>query len=336
MIELRGSKDRMRMVINVSKALCALALTLIALGSHAPAAAQNYPSRPLRIVVPYPAGGGTDMLARAVAEKLTPRLGTTVIVDNRPGAGTNLGIGLVAKAAPDGYTLLIASVPLVINPSLYEKTGWDPKELDAITLVAASPLVLVAHPSVKSSSIRELIDFAKANPGKLNYASIGTGTSSHLTGELFKAMAGVDMTHIPYKGSAPALTDVLGGQVQLMFSTMIAGMPHIQSDKLKALGVTSKQRAPVLPNVPALAETVTGFETIVWYGFLAPAGTPKPIRARLYSEIVNALKAPDVVQRFKAEGADIVANTPEEFAAFLAKERVMWAKVIKQSGAKTD
>jgi tripartite-type tricarboxylate transporter receptor subunit TctC len=324
------------MVINVSKTLCALALTMSALGSHAPAAAQNYPSRPLRIVVPYPAGGGTDMLARAVAEKLTLRLGTTVIVDNRPGAGTNLGIGLVAKAAPDGYTLLIASVPLVINPSLYEKTGWDPKELDAITLVAASPLVLVAHPSVKASSIRELIEFAKANPGKLNYASIGTGTSSHLTGELFKAMAGVDMTHIPYKGSAPALTDVLGGQVQLMFSTMIAGMPHIQSGKLKALGVTSKQRAPVLPNVPALAETVTGFETIVWYGFLAPAGTPKPIRARLYSEIVNALKAPDVVQRFKAEGADIVANTPEEFAAFLAKERVMWAKVIKQSGAKTD
>ena len=318
------------------KSLRAVAFVLGAISSCASAADQKYPSKPVRIVVPYPAGGGTDVIARSVAEKLMPRLGANVIVDNRPGAGTNLGIGLVAKAAPDGYTLLLASVPLAINPSLYDKPGWDPKELDAITLAAASALVLVAHPSVKANSIRELIDFAKANPGKLNYASIGTGTSSHLTGELFKSMAHIDMTHVPYKGSAPALTDLLGGQVQLMFSTMISGMPHIQSGKLKALAVTSKQRAAVLPNVPALAETVPGFETIVWYGFLAPAGTPKPILTRLHTEIVNALKAPDVVQRFKAEGADIVANSPEQFAAFLANERAVWAKVIKQSGAKAD
>lgn len=319
---------------HVLKALRAVAFMLGGAALCSPAAAQKYPSKPVRIVVPYPPGGGTDTLARAVAEKLTRSLGTTVIVDNRPGAGTNLGIGLVAKAALDGYTLLLASVPLAINPSLYEKPGWEPKELDALTLVAASPLVLIAHPSLKATSIRELIDFAKANPGKLNYASIGTGTSSHLTGELFKTMAGVEMTHIPYKGSAPAQTDVLGGQVQLMFSTMIAAMPHIQSGRLKALAVTSRQRAPVLPNVAALAETVTGFETIVWYGFLAPAGTPKLVMARLHTEIVNVLKAPDVVQRFKAEGADIVANTPEEFGTFLANERVLWAKVIKQSGAK--
>ncbi|MGZ8231403.1 MAG: tripartite tricarboxylate transporter substrate binding protein [Burkholderiales bacterium] len=323
----------------VSSSIAATAVAAIfatIANSHA-ADAQSFPTKPIRIVVPYPAGGGTDLLARAVGEKLTQRLGATVIVDNRPGAGTNLGIGLVAKANPDGYTLLLASVPLAINPSLYQNLTYDPvKDLDPITLVASSPLVLVAHPAVKAGNIPELVQLAKANPGKLNFSSIGSGTSSHLSGELFKTMAGIDIVHIPYKGSAPALIALLGGQVQLMFSTMIAGMPHIQSGKLKALAVTSAKRAAVLPNVQALSETVPGFETIVWYGFLAPGKTPKPLLTKLHAEIAGALKLPDVVQRFKAEGADIVANRPEEFAAFLKNERVKWAQVVKQSGAKVD
>ena len=287
--------------------------------------------------MPYPPGGGTDLLGRAVAEKLTQRLGAQVIVDNRPGAGTNIGIDLVAKAAPDGYTLLLAGVPLAINPALYESLPYDPvKDLEPMTQVASSALVLLAHPGVKANTMRELIDLAKASPGKLNFSSIGSGTSSHLAGELFKTMTGTDMIHIPYKGSAPALIALLGAQVQLMFSTMIAGMPHIQSGKLKPLGVSSLKRAEVLPNVPAIAETVKGFETIVWYGFLAPANTPKPIMTRLHTEIVGSLKSPDVVKRFEAEGADIVANSPQEFAAFLRNERTKWAKVVKQSGAKVD
>jgi tripartite-type tricarboxylate transporter receptor subunit TctC len=310
--------------------------TLLVPAAAAAASPEKYPTKPIRIVVPYPAGGGTDMLARAVGEKLTQRLTVQVIVDNRPGAGTNIGIDLVAKANPDGYTLLLASVPLAINPALYEKLPWDPKELEALTLVASSALVLVAHPGVKANTIRELIDLAKANPGKLNFSSIGSGTSSHLSGELLKTMTGIDLVHIPYKGSAPALTALLGAQVQLMFSTMIAGMPHIQSGRLKPLGVSSMKRAQVLPNVPAIGETVKGFETIVWYGFLAPARTPKAIMTRLHTEIAGSLKSPDVVQRFAAEGAEIVANRPEEFAAFLRDERVKWAKVVKQSGAKVD
>ncbi len=319
--------------LTLAAAICTVAAVL----AGTPAWSAGYPAKPIRIVVPYPAGGGTDMLARAVGEKLMQRLGATVIVDNRPGGGTNIGMGLVAKANPDGYTLLIASVPLAINTSMYDKLSYDPvKELDPITLVASSALVLLAHPGVKASTIRELIDYSKANPGKLHFSSIGSGTSSHLAGELFKSTTGADMVHVPYKGSSPALIALLGGQVELMFSTMIAGMPHIQTGKTKALAVTTKARAAVLPNVPTIAETVPGFETVVWYGFLAPARTPKPIMSRLHSEITAALKMPDVVQRFTAEGADIVANRPEEFAAFLADERTKWAKVVKQSGAKVD
>jgi tripartite-type tricarboxylate transporter receptor subunit TctC len=321
-------------MINIAKALAVL---LLACASNAHAAtAGKYPTKPVRIVVPYPAGGGTDMLGRAIAEKLTQRFGTQVIVDNRPGAGTNIGIDVVAKATPDGYTLLLASVPLAINPSLYPSIAWKPEELEPLTMVASSPLVLVAHPGVKANNIRELIDLARANPGKLNFSSIGSGTSSHLAGELFKVMTGTDLVHIPYKGSTPALTAVLGAQVQLMFSTMIAGMPHIQSGRLKALGVSSTKPADVLPKVAAIAETVSGFETTVWYGMLLPAKTPRAIATRLHTDIVASLKAPDVVQRFKSEGADIVASTPEEFARYLANERVKWAKVVKQSGAKVD
>lgn len=319
---------------------CRLATIMLSIAGAAagqPASSAEYPTKPVRIVVPYPAGGGTDMLARAVGEKLTHRMGAAVIVDNRPGAGTNIGIGLVAKANPDGYTLLLASVPLAINPSLYNKLPYDPvKELDPITLVASSALVLLAHPGVKANTIRELIDYSKANPGRMHFSSIGSGTSSHLAGELFKSMTGADIVHVPYKGSSPALIALLGGEVQLMFSTMIAGMPHIQTGKTKALAVTTKERAAVLPNVPTVAETVPGFETVVWYGFLAPARTPKAIMSRLHSEITAALKMADVVQRFTADGADIVANRPEEFAAFLANERSKWARVVKQSGAKVD
>lgn len=303
------------------------------------ASAQAYPDKPIRMVVPFPAGGTTDILARAVAQKLSESLGQQMIVDNKPGAGGNIGAQEVARAAPDGYTLVMGTVGThAINPSLYKKMPYDHvKDFAPVSLVASVPNLLVVHPSVPVNSVKELIAYVKANPGKLNFASSGNGTSIHLSGELFKTMTGVQMTHVPYKGSAPAVTDLLGGQVQLMFDNMPSALPHAKGGKLKPLAVTAAKRFPGTPDIPTIAEAgVPGYEASSWFGVLAPAGTPKEIVNKLSTEIAKALKTPEMTKRLEEQGAQAVGSTPEEFAAHIKAETAKWAKVVKESGATVD
>ena len=298
----------------------------------------TYPTRPVRLVVPFPAGGTTDIIARATAQKLSEAWGQQVIVDNRPGAAGNIGSELVAKAAPDGYTLLMGTVGThAINPSLYAKMPYDHvKEFAPVILVAGVPNVLVVNPDLPIKSVPELIAYAKANPGKLNFASSGSGTSIHLSGELFKAMTGVQMTHVPYKGSAPALTDLIGGQVQLMFDNLPSSLAFIKAGKLRALAVTSASRAPALPDVPTVADTVPGFEASSWFGVLAPAGTPPEIIARINGEVTKWLATPEAKEKLTAQGANVAGGTPQDFAKHIQAETAKWAKVVKESGAKVD
>ena len=301
--------------------------------------AQTYPTKPIRLVVPFPPGGATDILARDVAQKLTEAWGQSVIVDNRPGAGGNIGSELVAKSAPDGYTLEMGTVGThAINASLYAKMPYDHvKDFTPVILVAGVPNVLVVNPAVPANSVAELVAYAKANPGKLNFASSGNGTSIHLSGELFKVMAGVQITHIPYKGSAQALQDLLAGQVQLMFDNLPPSLPQIKAGKLRALAVTSATRAPALPDVPTLAESgLPGFEASSWFGILAPAGTPAPIVAKLNAEIAKYLATPEAKEKLLKQGANPAGGTPEDFAKHIAAETAKWAKVVKDSGAKID
>ncbi len=303
------------------------------------ASAQAYPVKPIRIVVPFPPGGATDILARDVAQKLTEAWGQQVIVDNRPGAGGNIGSELVAHSAPDGYTLEMGTVGThAINASLYAKMPYDHvKDFAPVILVAGVPNVLVVNNAVPANSVAELIAYAKANPGKLNFASSGNGTSIHLSGELFKVMAGVQMTHIPYKGSAPALQDLLGGQVQLMFDNLPPSLPQIKAGKVRALAVTSLTRAPALPDVPTIAESgLPGFEASSWFGVLAPAGTPPAIVAKLNAEIAKWLATPEAKEKLAKQGANAAGGTPEDFAKHIAAETAKWAKVVKDSGAKID
>src|SRR2546423_1447095 len=297
-----------------------------------------YPTKPVRIVVPFPAGGTTDIIARATAQKLSEAWGQQVIVDNRPGAAGNIGSEVVAKAAPDGYTLLMGTVGThAINPSLYAKMPYDHiKDFTPVILVAGVPNVLVVNPDLPIKSVPELIAYAKANPGKLNFASSGSGTSIHLSGELFKAMTGVQMTHVPYKGSAPALTDLIGGQVQLMFDNLPSSLAFIKAGKLRALAVTSASRAPALPDVPTVADTVPGFEASSWVGVLAPAGTPPEIIARINGEVTKWLATPEAKEKLTAQGANVAGGTPQDFAKHIQAETAKWAKVVKESGAKVD
>ena len=301
--------------------------------------AQAYPNKPIRIVVPFPAGGATDILARAVAQKLTEAWGQPVIVDNRPGAGGNIGSELVAHSAPDGYTLEMGTVGThAINASLYSKMPYDHiKDFAPVILVAGVPNVLEVNPSLPVNSVQELIAYAKANPGKLNFASSGNGTSIHLSGELFKVMTGVQMTHVPYKGSAPALQDLIGGQVQLMFDNLPPSLPQIKSGKLRALAVTSATRSSALPDIPTVAESgLPGFEASSWFGILAPAGTPPAIIAKLNAEIAKWLTSPEAKEKMLALGANIGGGSPEDFAKHIAVETAKWQKVVKASGAKVD
>jgi tripartite-type tricarboxylate transporter receptor subunit TctC len=303
------------------------------------ACAQNYPTKPIRLVVPFPPGGATDLLARDVAQKLTEAWGQAVIVDNRPGAGGNIGSELVAKSAPDGYTLEMGTVGThAINASLYAKMPYDHvKDFTPVILVAGVPNVLVVNPAVPANSVAELISYAKANPGKLNFASSGNGTSIHLSGELFKVMAGVQITHIPYKGSAPALQDLLAGQVQMMFDNLPPSLPQIKAGKLRALAVTSLTRAPALPDVPTLSESgLPGFDASSWFGILAPAGTPAPIVAKLNAEVAKWLATPEAKEKLAKQGANIAGGTPDDFAKHISSETAKWAKVVKESGAKID
>jgi tripartite-type tricarboxylate transporter receptor subunit TctC len=322
--------------VTLRSAALLLAAGLAAAGT---AHADVYPSKPIRFVVAFPPGGGTDIIARSIAQKLAERLSQQVIVDNRPGAGGNIGTDIVAKSAPDGYTMLMGSAgPLAINASLFASMPFDPqRDLAPVTLAASTPNVLVVNPSLKVTTVTELIALAKANPGRINFASSGFGTPAHLAGELFNSMAGVKLVHVPYKGASPALADLLGGQVQLMFSTMPPALPHVKDGKLRALAVTSLKRSPAAPELPTMDEAaLPGFEANTWHGVVLPAGAQAEVVTRLNREIVAILHLPDVVERLSAQGAEPVGSTPEEFAAYIRSETVKWAKVVRASGAKAE
>jgi tripartite-type tricarboxylate transporter receptor subunit TctC len=303
------------------------------------AAAQAWPSKPIKYVVPFAAGGTTDILARTISEKLSVALGQPVVVENKPGAGGGVGAAEVAKAPPDGYTIMGGTISThAINASLYAKLPYDPvKDFVAITLIARVPNMLVINPSVPATNVKELIALLKANPNKYSFASSGNGTSQHLSGELFKAMAGVEMQHIPYKGSPPALQDVLGGQVTMTFDNITTAWPLAKAGKLRALAVTTATRSAIAPDVPTLAESgLPGFEVGSWQGVFAPAGTPPDVVKRLNSEIVKILNMPDVKEKLGGLGAEPVGNSSEEFSAMVKVEVVKWADVVKKSGAKVD
>ncbi len=302
-------------------------------------AADKYPSKTITIVVPFSAGGTTDILARIIGVKLGQTTGQTVIIDNRPGAGGNIGSALVAKSPADGYTLLMGTVGThAINQTLYPKLQFDPiKDFAPLTRVANVPNLLVVHPSVPVKNVKELIAYAKANPGKLNFGSSGNGSSIHLSGELFKNMTGVDMQHVPYKGSAPAVTDLLGGQISMMFDNMPSAIQHVKSGKLRPIAVTTAKRSPGLPNVPTIAEAgVPGYEATSWFGLLAPAGTPADVVKRLNADLVKILAMPDVKKQMAEQGAEAYSETPAAFATFIKNETAKWAKVVKASGAVVD
>jgi tripartite-type tricarboxylate transporter receptor subunit TctC len=301
--------------------------------------AASYPAKPIRIVVPFPPGGATDILARAIGFELQKAWGQSVIIENKPGGGGNTGADLVAKSAHDGYTLLMGTVGThAINMSLYAKMPYDAvKDFEPVVLVAGVPNLLVVHPSVNAKSVAELTALAKAQPGKLNVASSGNGTSIHLAAELYKQMAGVDILHVPYKGSSPAVADLLGGQVQMMFDNMPSALPHAKAGKLRPLAVTSLTRSAALPDVPTMDEEgLKGFNATSWFGLLAPAGTPKDIVAKLNVASVKALASAEMRERLAAQGADPVGNSPEQFAAFIKAEIDKWAKIVKASGARID
>ena len=303
------------------------------------ALAQNFPTKPITIIVPFSAGGTTDILARIVGQGLTTELGQSVVVDNKPGAGGKIGGSLAAKAAADGYTLFMGTVGThAINQSLYKKMPFDPvKDFAPLSRVATVPNLLVAHPSQPFKTVKEMIAYAKANPGKITFGSPGSGASPHVSGELFKSMTGTDLLHIPYKGSAPAMTDLLGGQTSVMFDNMPSAIQHVRSGKLRPIAVTTAKRSPELPDVPTIAEAgVPGYEATSWFGMFAPAGTPKPVLDKLHAALIKVLNQADVKKKIAEQGGDVVAETPEQFAAFIQAESVKWGKVVKESGATAD
>jgi len=314
----------------------AAAMAALALSPFASAFAQDasYPTRAIKILVPYPPGGFNDTLARTIGAKLQAAWGQPVVVENRPGGNTLIGTEAAAKSPPDGYTIFVTPFAFAVNQSIFKKLPYDPvKDFAPITLAATTPNIIVVNPSLGVNSVKELIARAKEKPGALNYASTGTGSSNHLSMELFKQMAGVDITHVPYKGSAPAVTDLIGGQVGVMFDNVPNIINQVKSGRLKALAVTTKEKSPHVPDLPTVAEAgVPGYEVTVWFGFAAPAGTPRPILDKLNAEIVKSLRMADVREKFSAQGVDVVGSSSEQFAAYLRQQMDLWAKVVKAAG----
>ena len=300
--------------------------------------AQPYPSKPVRIIVNFPAGGVADLYGRIIGAKVQEAWGQPVVVENRTGAGGNIGAEAVARSAPDGYTLNMSAIgPHAINVSLFSKLPYDPvRDFAAVALVLEAEGLLVLHPSIPANSVAELIAHARANPGKLTFASAGMGTASHLAGELFKSMARLDMTHVPYKGNVPAITDLLAGQTSLLFATMPTVLPHAKAGKLRALATIGSARSMAAPELPTVGESLPGFEVNNWIGLFAPAGTPPEIVRRWNGEVMRIMQAPDIQARLPAEGARFSPNTPEQFAAFVKSEIAKWAPVVKASGARVD
>ncbi len=302
------------------------------------ASAQKYPDKPIRFIVPFPPGGGNDILARVLAPKMSEALGQPVVIDNRPGAGGNIGTDLAAKAAPDGYTIVIASNQVTMNPALYAKLPFDiEKDFAPVALAASVPMVLAVNPTVQASTVRELIALAKAEPGKLNYSTPGNGTPQHIAFEVLNHSAGIRITHVPYKGTGPAIADVIGGQVQATFGTLASLEQHVKAGKLRALAVATPKRSATMPTVPTVAESgVPGYDVSLWYSILAPAGTPAPIVARLSAEIAKALAGPDVRDRLVAQGFEISYLNPEQMNDLMKRDIDRWSKALKDVGIKLD
>jgi tripartite-type tricarboxylate transporter receptor subunit TctC len=321
------------------------ALVIVATHAVVPAAcAQNvpgksaYPNRAIRILLPFPPGGATDIMARKLGQKMAEHWTQQVVIDNRAGAGGNIAAEAVANASPDGYTLLFAaSAQLAVNPSLYAKVPFDSvKSFAAVSLVGAVPNMLVANPSLPVRNLKEFINFAKTRPGQLNYATAGSGSTAHLSAELLKIETGIDIVHVPYRGAAPAVTDVLGGQVPLMMVSMPSVLGHVKVGKLRALGMTGSKRSQAAPDIPTFSETIPKFESSAWYGLLAPAGTPPDIVEKLNDEVLAILRMNDVKEIFAAQGIEIIGSSPAEFAGYIKSELAKWAVVVKKSGAKVD
>jgi tripartite-type tricarboxylate transporter receptor subunit TctC len=300
--------------------------------------AQPYPAKPVKLIVPFPPGGPSDLAARVFSQKLAERWGQPVVVENRAGAGTNIGSEIAAKSPPDGYTLFMPTVANAINVTLYSKLAYDPlKDFTYVTNIAKVPGIVVVHPSVPAKNIKELIALAKAHPGELRHGSTGIGSPHHLAGELFKTMAGVKMVHVPYKGASPALVDVVAGHIEIYFGAFVSVLPHVKSGRLRPLGVTTLKRVAVLPEVATIDEQgLKGFETGSWFGVAVPTGTPREIVVKLHDEVVRIIKLPEVTDRIAAEGAEFVGDTPEQFTAFFKAEVAKWGRAVKVSGAKPE
>ena len=315
--------------------LMAVAVACAAIGGWA----QPYPAKPIRIIVPFPAGGSADIMARVVGQKMTETWGQQVVIDNRSGAGGNIAAELAAKSVPDGYTLFLCTVGThAINQTLYGKLPFDPmKDFSAVAYIAGVPNVVVVHPSIPVRSVKELIAFIKARPGHINFGSPGTGTSVHMSGEMLKVLAGLDMTHIPYKGNPQAVTDLMAGQIELMITNMPSVIPYIQSGRLRALAVTTKARSPALPDLPTMEEAgLLGYESSAWFGLVSPAAVPRDIVSKLNAEVVRIVELADVKRNLASQGADPLVMTPDEFDAFMKAETAKWAKIVKASGTRAD
>ena len=315
-----------------------IALVLCSLFVAAAGAQDAYPSRPLKFILPFPPGGGTDILGRVIAERLSASLGQPVVTENRGGAGGNVGAEAAAHSAPDGYTIVLVAPSLAISPSLYSKLNYDPvKDLAPIGLVATVPNVMITNPAVEAKKLQEFIALARSRPGAMNYGSGGAGTSNHLAGELFNIVTGTKLVHVPYKGVNLAMQGVLAGEIQLVFIGIPAALPHIKAGKLRALALVAPQRSPALPEVPTVAEAgLKDFEVTTWYGIMAPSGTPRPIVSRLNAELVKIMHTPEVKERLAGMATDPLTSTPEEFAAYLKQEIAKWGEVVRKANLKAD